>query len=130
MSLSDVLSGAVALNPDDITTLVEWAKAVEASDGKLHSKTGFGLDTTGYSVRLDAREGADADVEPGDFHAGWVATPALGVCPACGPESPFVTLFHADREIGVLDCVNCRTRYSPDALPEDDAVPDEVSDGG
>ncbi|WP_135363419.1 hypothetical protein [Halosimplex halophilum] len=114
--VAEILSNAAALHPGDQAALVKWAKKVEQAEGKLKPGCDLGPDTTGVTVALDERVGDQADVEPGTFAEGWVATPALGDCPNCGEDAPLISIGNPDADIILTDCVDCRTRWDLDAL--------------
>jgi len=120
-ALSELLEGAVPLYEGDAPRLIEWAESVQEAGGKIQPGAGFGIETTGRSINVQDRAGDYADVEPGSFDEGWVAMPGLGRgdCPQCGDDQPVIALGHAEREIVLIDCINCRTRYSLDALGGD-----------
>jgi len=120
-ALSELLAGAVPLYEDDAPRLIEWAENVQEADGKILPGAGFGMDTTGRSINVQDRVGDNADVDPGSFEEGWVATPGHnhGDCPRCADNQPVIALSHKEREIVLIDCINCRTRYSLDALGGD-----------
>lgn len=120
-ALREILSGAVPLYPDDRPRLVEWAEDVQAADGKLLPGAGFGMDTTGVTIDVQEYVGDHADVEPGSFDEGWIATPGQGNgdCPTCDGNQPVIALSHKENDIILIDCINCQTRYSTDALGGD-----------
>jgi len=115
--LADLLRTAVPLFERDRDRLIQWAKDVAASDTKLRAGAGFGLDTTGRTIPIEEHVGPDADVDVGGFDDGWIAVPGRsgGDCPAWD-DAPIIALSHRDREIVLIDCLGCQTRYDIDAL--------------
>ena len=121
-TLNDLLEGAVPLFEGDASRLVEWAEAVQEADGTIKAGAGFGVDTTGRTTVIYATAGEiAAEAEPGSFADGWIATPGLsGECDCTDGEEPIVALSHRDREVVLIDCINCGTRYDMDALGDRD----------
>ncbi|GGO03684.1 hypothetical protein [Haloarcula pellucida] len=120
-ALQEVLTGAVPLFEDDMDRLVEWAEAVQDADGKLQSGAGFGMDTTGRTTEIHATVGdTAAEANPGSFDEGWIATPGLSSeCDCTDDEQPIVALSHRERDLVLIDCINCGVRYDVDALDGD-----------
>lgn len=121
-SVSELLTGAAPLHPGDADDLAQWAKRVAESDTKLNAECDLGIDTTGVTIDIEERVGENADVDVGGFEEGWIAIPAMSAeCPNCEGEQPALAVSHNEREIILIDCLGCRTRYD---------VMDVATDGG
>ena len=121
-SVSELLAGAVPMYPGGAEDLAQWAKAVEQSDTKLKPECDLAMDTTGATIPIEERVGEHADVDVGDFDDGWLVLPAMSrECPNCEGEQPGLVVSNDEREIILIDCIGCRTRY--------DAI-DVADDGG
>ncbi len=115
--LAEMLAGAVPLTEGGPEDLVEWAKAVEEADTKLLPECDLAQDTTGATIPIEAHVGEDADVDVGGFEEGWICVPGMTKeCHTCEGEQPALVLSHAERELILLDCIGCQTRYDLEAL--------------
>jgi len=76
---------------------------------------GFGIDTNGNSIIVEEYVGDCEDIELGTFHEGWITQPAKSAeCPNCNGEQPTLVHGNPERDIILMDCLNCRTRLRPD----------------
>ena len=120
-ALSELLAGAAPLFEGDRPRLIQWAEDIQDADGKLQSGAGFGMDTTGRTIDVQDYVGVDEDLTPGTFEEGWIAVPAHteGACLECEENTPAIALANKDEDVALVDCINCQTRYSLDALEGD-----------
>ena len=75
--------------------------------------TDVGIETNGRSIAEHFEDGTGG-IDLGTFDEGWLTQPGLSEdCPNCEGQVATYVHAHTEREIIVLECCICLTRYGP-----------------
>jgi hypothetical protein len=92
-----------------------WATVRERgfSDGRVERlrQCNVGMATNGVSIAEHFEHGTE-DIDLGTFDDGWISQPGVGPdCPQCSGDMPCYVHGHRGRNILLLECAGCLTRY-------------------
>lgn len=99
--------------PQNQAKIQQWIFGI-LDDLPTTGPVGMGMDTNGNSVVVEEYVGDCENIELGTFQEGWITQPAQSAeCPNCSGEQPALAHGNPDRDLILVDCLNCRTRLRP-----------------